>query len=107
MLENGTQEGAVVKNGHNMSDAGSNAAEAVGVRPPLSLSILGVEPLDEFIREIADFVHEKIMRVPNAQGTIEVEAKLGLLKFKEMDARLDRPVRVETSELNIFVIESD
>ncbi|KAF7365337.1 mRNA-capping enzyme subunit beta [Mycena venus] len=32
--------------------------------PPLSLSILGVEPLDEFIREIADFIHYTIVNRP-------------------------------------------
>ena len=80
------------------SSAGAGGDGVVAVRPPLSLSILGVEPIDEFIREIADFVHEKIMRVPNAQGKIEVEAKLGMLKFKEADMRLNHPVRVETSE---------
>lgn len=65
---------------------------------PLSLSILGVEPLDEFIREIADWIHELIMnRNPNMKGHLEVEAKLGLLKSRETDSRIYQPVRVETS----------
>ncbi|KAK1216877.1 mRNA-capping enzyme subunit beta [Marasmius sp. AFHP31] len=56
--------------------------------PPLSLSILGVEPLDEFIREIADFVHHMIATNMNRisempQGTcVEVEAKVGVIKDK-------------------------
>ena len=97
-LTNGAHDGAVVKNGHsknlNMSDAGSSADVALR---PLSLSILGVEPLDEFIREIADWIHEKIMKLQNTQGVIEVEAKLGVLKYKDADMRLGHPVRVETS----------
>ena len=68
--------------------------------PPLSLSILGVEPLDEFIKEIADWIHELIMTRPNLDGTIEVEAKLGLLKNKQDDKRVNFPVRAETSELS-------
>jgi polynucleotide 5'-triphosphatase len=67
--------------------------------PPLSLSILGVEPLDEFIREIADFVHHKIMTRPNMhpQAKVEVEAKLGVLRDRSSRQRLMLPVLVETS----------
>jgi polynucleotide 5'-triphosphatase len=67
--------------------------------PPLSLSILGVEPLDEFIREVADFVHHTIMTRPeHLGGTVEVEAKIGVLKDKQSGMRLQLPVLVETSE---------
>lgn len=67
---------------------------------PLSLSILGVEPLDEFMREIADWIHGLIMSRPqDLGGQIEVEAKLGVLKYKHEDARVNFPVLVETSEL--------
>ncbi|THH16859.1 hypothetical protein EW146_g3830, partial [Bondarzewia mesenterica] len=65
--------------------------------PPLSLSILGVEPLDEFIREMADFIHHAIMnRPPNLQGQVEVEAKIGVLRDKGTGQRLRLPVLVET-----------
>ncbi|KAH7927762.1 mRNA triphosphatase CET1 [Leucogyrophana mollusca] len=66
--------------------------------PPLSLSILGVEPLDEFIREIADFVHHMIMTRPNVggEGKVEVEAKIGILRDKVSGRRLSIPVLVET-----------
>jgi len=66
--------------------------------PPLSLSILGVEPLDEFIREIADFVHHKIITRPNMhpQAKVEVEAKLGVLRDRSSRQRLMLPVLVET-----------
>ena len=77
----------------------SNGSNSMSI-PPLSLSILGVEPLDEFIKEIADWIHELIMTRPNLDGTIEVEAKLGLLKNKQDDKRVNFPVRVETSELS-------
>lgn len=64
---------------------------------PLSLSILGVEPLDEFIREIADFIHHMIHIRPDLQGQVEVEAKVGVLKDKHTGQRLQLPVLVETS----------
>ena len=67
--------------------------------PPLSLSILGVEPLDEFIKEIADFVHHMIMtrREDYMRGRVEVEAKIGLLRDRMSGQRLSLPVLVETS----------
>ncbi|KAI0269807.1 CYTH-like domain-containing protein [Gloeopeniophorella convolvens] len=65
--------------------------------PPLSLSILGVEPLDEFIREVADFVHHLIStRPPDLRGDVEVEAKIGVLRDKGSGNRLQLPVLVET-----------
>jgi len=70
-----------------------------GSLPPLSLSILGVEPLDEFIKEIADFIHHMIMVVsPNyPSGRIEVEAKVGVLRDRVSGRRFELPVLVETS----------
>lgn len=64
--------------------------------PPLSLSILGVEPLDEFIKEIADFIHHMIISRPDLPGNVEVEAKIGLLRERG-GGRLSLPVLVETS----------
>ncbi|KAI0058272.1 mRNA triphosphatase CET1 [Artomyces pyxidatus] len=65
--------------------------------PPLSLSILGVEPLDEFIREVADFVWHTInARPPDLQGLVEVEAKIGVLRDKQSGRRLALPVLSET-----------
>ena len=72
-------------------------SDAIMSMKPLSLSILGVEPIDEFIREVADWVHAMIMNRPNIDGQIEVEAKLGILKYKDSNQRLQHPVRVETS----------
>ncbi|KAI0251983.1 CYTH-like domain-containing protein [Lactifluus subvellereus] len=67
------------------------------VLPPLSLSILGVEPLDEFIREVADFVHHLIVtRPPDLRGEIEVEAKIGVLRDRGTGSRLQLPVLAET-----------
>ncbi len=65
--------------------------------PPLSLSILGVEPLDEFIREVADFVHHMIVTRADRTGVIEVEAKIGVLRDRTNGQRLQLPVLVETS----------
>ena len=77
-------------------------AAATSVLPPLSLSILGVEPLDEFIREIADFIHHLITtRPPDLQGEIEVEAKMGIIKDRGTGNRLQLPVLVETSVINV------
>ncbi|KZT64003.1 mRNA capping enzyme [Daedalea quercina L-15889] len=64
--------------------------------PPLSLSILGVEPLDEFMREVADFVHHTIMTRRELEGQVEVEAKIGVLKDKISGQRIQLPVLVET-----------
>ena len=64
----------------------------------LSPSIIGVEPLDEFVREIADFIHYTIStRPPDAGGVVEVEAKIGVLKDKGSGQRLQLPVLVESS----------
>ncbi|KAI0926673.1 hypothetical protein AcV5_007399 [Taiwanofungus camphoratus] len=65
--------------------------------PLLSLSILGVEPLDEFIREVADFVHHMITTRPEGAGQVEVEAKIGVLRDKLSGQRVQLPVLVETS----------
>lgn len=67
--------------------------------PPLSLSILGVEPLDEFIKEVADFVHHMIVTRPeHLGGVVEVEAKIGLIVDRAAGGRLKLPVLVETGE---------
>ncbi|KAL6300632.1 mRNA capping enzyme [Sparassis latifolia] len=63
---------------------------------PLSQSILGAEPLDEFTREVADFVHAMINSRPAGAGTVEVEAKVGVLRDKVSGQRLQLPVLVET-----------
>ena len=65
--------------------------------PPLSLSILGLEPLDEFIKEIADFIHHMITTRPDMAGNVEVEAKIGILRDKATGQRLALPVLVESS----------
>ena len=78
-------------NGRDFSNEGPSL-------PPLSLSILGLEPLDEFIKEIADFVHHMIMTRPDQiQGKVEVEAKIGILHDRMTGKRLALPVLVETS----------
>ena len=75
---------------------------------PLSLSILGVEPTDEFILEIADWIHSLIKARPaGLDGQIEVEAKLGVLKYKDANTRLKHPVRVETSTFAAFYIHDN
>lgn len=67
--------------------------------PSLSLSILGVEPQDEFILVIADFIHEMIQNrpqdLPNAK--IEVEAKIGVVRERQGTHRIMLPVISETS----------
>ena len=75
---------------------GNNGVHALSL-PPLSLSILGVEPLDEFIREVADFVHHMIITRNERVGNVEVEAKIGVLRDKASGQRLQFPVLVETS----------
>lgn len=67
--------------------------------PPLAVSILGVEPIDEFVREIADFVYHMVTTRPNMgpDVKVEVEAKLGVLKDRVTGKRISLPVLVETS----------
>ncbi|KIY62843.1 mRNA triphosphatase CET1, partial [Cylindrobasidium torrendii FP15055 ss-10] len=74
----------------------SSSSNGASVLPPLSLSILGVEPMDEFIKEIADFVHAMIMSRPNVAGNIEVEAKIGIVREMVKGPRLWIPSMVET-----------
>ncbi|TFK73622.1 mRNA capping enzyme [Pluteus cervinus] len=64
--------------------------------PPLSLSILGIEPFDEFIKEIADFILHMINTRPDIPGAIEVEAKIGILRDRSSGQRIQLPVLVET-----------
>ncbi|KAI0338881.1 mRNA capping enzyme [Trametopsis cervina] len=77
-------------------DANGNNGTHPQSLPPLSLSILGVEPLDEFIREVADFIHHMITTRPEGDGHVEVEAKVGVLRDKVSGQRLQFPVLVET-----------
>ncbi|KAH9939818.1 mRNA capping enzyme [Amylocystis lapponica] len=78
---------------HATSSNGSSNGHTL---PPLSLSILGVEPLDEFIREVADFVYEMLRTRPSGPGAVEVEAKIGVLRDKMSGQRVQLPVLVET-----------
>lgn len=73
--------------------------------PPLSHSILGVEPLDEFILEIANFVHHMISMRPDVAGNVEVEAKIGLLRDTVSGERLLLPVLVETSTKAYYLLK--
>lgn len=80
--------------------SGSSAISPLSSLPPLSLSILGVEPMDEFIREVADFIYHMIgMRPRDIPGAmVEVEAKIGILRDRLSGNRLNLPVLTETSE---------
>ncbi|CCM02476.1 uncharacterized protein FIBRA_04576 [Fibroporia radiculosa] len=82
-------------NSTHMSNGNRNGSTHTPPLPLLSLSILGVEPLDEFILEVADFVHETI-RTWEGAGKVELEAKIGVLRDKTTGQRLQLPSRVET-----------
>lgn len=81
----------------------SSATSPLSNMPPLSLSILGVEPMDEFIREVADFIYHMIgIRPRDIPGAVvEVEAKIGILRDRLSGNRLNLPVLTETSKLAI------
>jgi len=84
---------------HSLSpnaNGNGRASSSSSPLPPLSLSILGMEPLDEFILEVADFIHHMISSRPEHAGQVEVEAKVGILKDKHTGQRLQLPVLVET-----------
>lgn len=78
--------------------SGSGSGSLSQLRP-LSLSILGTEPHDDFIITIANFVHNMIVNRPKMDGHVEVEAKLGLLKHRGSEERFIFPVHSETSKL--------
>ncbi len=84
---------------HSNGDSNGHQMTSANTLPPLSLSILGVEPLDEFILTIADWIHQLVGTVADRQdgSLVEVEAKLGVLKFKDKNERLHLPVMTETS----------
>lgn len=69
--------------------------------------MLNVEPLDEFVREIGDFIYTKITEA-NVQGNVqvEVEAKLGFLRDRRSRERLLLPTMTETSKL-IFLMHQN
>lgn len=86
---------------HSGAANGNGHASDAGALPPLSLSILGVEPLDEFIREVADFIHYQISTRPqDLVGAVEVEAKIGILRDRDTGKRLQLPILTETSTFN-------
>ena len=62
-------------------------------KPPLEHSILNVEPMDEFIHEIANFIHRLIA---NRTDPVEIEAKVGVLRDGS-GQRLSLPIGAETS----------
>ena len=61
---------------------------------PLEPSFVNYEPLDEFIREVADWIHYHA----NGQSNIEVEAKFGTHLNEETGTRLRLPILVESSK---------
>jgi hypothetical protein len=82
----------------DMEEVNLNINDQSQALPPLSLSILGVEPIDEFIREVADFISHMITTKPDhLRGSIEVEAKVGILRDRNSGQRLSLPVLVESS----------
>jgi len=66
-----------------------HAPQAQGVLEP---SIINAEPLDEFIREIADW----ILRNAAPLSHVEIEAKIGILIDSRTNKRLNLPVLSET-----------
>lgn len=72
---------------------GTSEPVAKKLRPEdLEPSILCAEPLDEFVLEIADWVH----RVAHGRANVEVEAKVGTLIDTRLNERLSLPVLNET-----------
>ncbi|KAF8879086.1 CYTH-like domain-containing protein [Gymnopilus junonius] len=100
-MENANGHGSVSGSSTHSTGEHQNQHQNQNLQP-LSLSILGVEPLDEFIKEIADFVHHMIMTRPeqhqHPNGKVEVEAKIGVLRENRSGQRLGLPVLVETSD---------
>jgi polynucleotide 5'-triphosphatase len=68
---------------------------------------LGVEPLDDFIKDISDFIHYILTKDPRISGgKVEVEAKIGVLRDKTSGQRLQLPVMVETSNVSFSLFSA-
>lgn len=74
--------------GHGSSEPATKKLRPDALEP----SILCAEPLDEFVLEIADWVH----RVAQGKTNIEVEAKVGTLIDTRSNERLSLPILNET-----------
>jgi polynucleotide 5'-triphosphatase len=89
-----------------MSASGSDSEPGAprGPLPPLSVSILGVDPQDELIREVADFVYATISARAHDLGDarIEVEAKVGVVRERASGQRLMLPVTCETGAFTLW-----
>lgn len=81
---------------HTLSASHSHALVPPGAKPALEHSIINVEPIDEFIKEVADFIHRLIA---NRRQHVEIEAKIGVLK-DSTGQRIRLPVTTETSKFS-------
>lgn len=85
--------------GYAGQNGGAYRSSDAPVSSQLALSILNVEPMDEFIREVADWIHACIREAdPRSPSKIEVEAKVGILVTRGTRNRLSLPTMSETSE---------
>lgn len=85
----GGPQGMPIANGH-----GTRGPPPPAPSVPLALSILNVEPLDEFIREVADWI---AYHLKGRTDCVEVEAKIGVLRDRSTGDRIRLPTLVETS----------
>ncbi|GAA98734.1 hypothetical protein E5Q_05422 [Mixia osmundae IAM 14324] len=76
-----------------------------GTIRPLEASMLGLAPIDEFTREVADWIWAFTRTLEN----VEIEAKLGTLIDNRTQARIIFPVAVETilTDASTFRFESN
>ncbi|KAK4047664.1 mRNA-capping enzyme subunit beta [Microbotryomycetes sp. JL221] len=77
----------------------------------LEPSIFNVEPIDEFTREVADWLWSFAKTLPWKDSTrpVEVEAKLGILVQKtnskdKIPTRISFPVAIETSKSSVCIM---
>lgn len=83
----------------NTSEAnGMNAGDPYHFQ--LEPSFVNHEPLDEFIREVADWVYYHA----NGQPNIEVEAKFGTHLGEETGTRVRLPILVESSKFYLPLV---
>ena len=66
----------------------------------LEPSFVNHEPLDEFIREVADWVYYHA----NGQPNIEVEAKFGTHLSEETGTRVRLPILIESSKFYVLLV---
>ncbi|KAF8315577.1 mRNA capping enzyme [Clavulina sp. PMI_390] len=81
---------------NNPRNAQSDSDPLSQLPPPLEPSWINAEPVDEFVRDIGDFIASHAKGRSHIEVKIQVEAKIGRIIDTRTNQRLALPVRSET-----------